>query len=259
MLAICNAATSGRRKKQIPVLYNHPQSKIEAAKCVSLKRDTGFQTGHSVKETQSSSAKDTNPSQTPSPTPVVVRMHKVVQQETGGPTSLGVTREEGFHLQLSSVVSSSLTKPVYSASTILHSKFASRHDASATSTAEADLGKTNHNDSVSQQQGIVKGTKTISFDHIFVGTDPHVLVEKNKSASEGLETVLTKPATGKGAIYIEKEIEFVEEEFNTSPDLSSLDDTKKEIKLKDLSKLVPNLEVDFIDLDSPEGDEPIII
>ncbi|GKA52615.1 hypothetical protein Tco_0745930 [Tanacetum coccineum] len=83
-------ATSGRRKKQIPVLYNHPQSKIEAAKCVSLKRDTGFQTGHSVKETQSSSAKDTNPSQPPSPTPMVVRMHKVVQQETGGPTSLGV-------------------------------------------------------------------------------------------------------------------------------------------------------------------------
>ncbi|GKF21310.1 hypothetical protein Tco_0069948, partial [Tanacetum coccineum] len=72
-------------------------------------------------------------------------------------------------------------------------------------------------------------------------------------------TVLTKPATGKGASYIEKEIEYAEEEFNTSPDLSSSDDTKKEIKLEDLSKLVPNLDVDFMDLDSPEGDEPIII
>nr|GEX03156.1 hypothetical protein [Tanacetum cinerariifolium] len=84
------------------------------------------------------------------------------------------------------------------------------------------------------------------------GTDPHVRLEKNKSTSEGLETVLTKPATGKGAIYIKNEIEFAEEEFNTSPDLSSLNDTKKEIKLEDLSKLVLNLEVDFIDLDSPE-------
>ncbi|GJU52722.1 reverse transcriptase domain-containing protein [Tanacetum coccineum] len=31
------------------------------------------------------------------------------------------------------------------------------------------------------------------------GNDPHVLVEKTKSASEGLETVLTQPTTGKGA------------------------------------------------------------
>ncbi|GKD11518.1 hypothetical protein Tco_1195925, partial [Tanacetum coccineum] len=183
-------AKSGRRKKQIPVLYNHPQSKIEAAKGVSSKGDTGSQTGHSVKETQSSSAKDTNQSQPPASTPVVAGMHKEVQQATGGPTSLGVTSEEGANPQLSSVVSASLTKPVYSASTILHSESASGHDASATSTAEADPGKTNPNDSVSQQQGIVKGTKTISFDHIFVGTDPHVLVEKTKSASEGLETVL---------------------------------------------------------------------
>ncbi|GKB00820.1 hypothetical protein Tco_0828864 [Tanacetum coccineum] len=34
-------AKSGRRKKQIPVLYTHHQSKIEAAKCVSSKGDTG--------------------------------------------------------------------------------------------------------------------------------------------------------------------------------------------------------------------------
>ncbi|GKE09129.1 hypothetical protein Tco_1412680 [Tanacetum coccineum] len=44
--------------------------------------------------------------------------------------------------------------------------------------------------------------------------------------------------TGKGASYIEKEIEYAAKEFNTSPDLSSSDDTKKEIKLEDLSKLV---------------------
>ncbi|GKD47111.1 hypothetical protein Tco_1271756, partial [Tanacetum coccineum] len=71
-------------------------------------------------------------------------------------------------------------------------------------------------------------------------------------------TVLTKPATRKGASYIEKEIEYAEEEFNTSPNLFSSDDTKKEIKLGDLSKMVPNLDVDFMDLDSPKDDQPII-
>ncbi|GJW70353.1 hypothetical protein Tco_0127270 [Tanacetum coccineum] len=91
------------------------------------------------------------------------------------------------------------------------------------------------------------------------GANPHVLGEKNKYASERLETVHTKPGTGKGASYVEKEITFAEDEFNTSPDLSSSDDAKKEIKLEDLSKLIPNVEVDFMDLDSPEDDEPIII
>ncbi|GKB59365.1 hypothetical protein Tco_0915551 [Tanacetum coccineum] len=75
------------------------------------------------------------------------------------------------------------------------------------------------------------------------------------SASEGLETVLTKPATRKGASHIEQQIE---EEFNTSPDLSSSDDAKKEIKLEDLSNLVQNVKADFMDLDLPE-DEPIIV
>ncbi|GJV40254.1 hypothetical protein Tco_1418694 [Tanacetum coccineum] len=92
-----------------------------------------------------------------------------VQQATGGPTYLGVASEEGASPQLSSVVSASLSKPIYSASTILHSEFASRHDASADSTVE------------------------------------------------------------------------------------------KEIKLGDLSKLVPNLDVDFMDLDSPENEHPIIV
>ncbi|GJT30508.1 hypothetical protein Tco_0910783 [Tanacetum coccineum] len=91
------------------------------------------------------------------------------------------------------------------------------------------------------------------------GTDPHVLVDKTKSASEGLDTIHIKPATGKGPIYIEKEIAFFEDEFNTSPDLSIFDDTKTKIKLEDLSKLVLNLEVNFMDLDSPKNDQPIIV
>ncbi|GJZ82529.1 hypothetical protein Tco_0647702 [Tanacetum coccineum] len=151
MLAICTA--------------DEP-SKIEATKGVSLKGDTGSHTDHSLKETQSSLAKDLNPSQLPSSTLVAVGMHKEAQQATSGPTSLGVTSEEGAHPQLSS-----------------------GH--------EVDLGKSDPYDSVSKQQ------------------------EKTKSASERLEIVLTKPATGKGASYIEKEIEYAKKEFNTSLDLSN--------------------------------------
>ncbi|GJU55190.1 hypothetical protein Tco_1228904 [Tanacetum coccineum] len=63
----------------------------------------------------------------------------------------------------------------------------------------------------------------------------------------------------KGAKSIEKEIEYAEEEFNTFPDLSSSDDAKKEIKLEDLSKLMQNVDVDFMDLDSLEDDQPHIV
>ncbi|GJY04890.1 hypothetical protein Tco_0370830 [Tanacetum coccineum] len=93
-------AKSRRRKKQNFVLYKHPQSKIEATKGVSLKGDTGSHIDHSLKETQSSLAKDLNPSQLPSSTLVAVGMHKEAQQATSGPTSLGVTSEEGAHPQL---------------------------------------------------------------------------------------------------------------------------------------------------------------
>nr|GEZ82379.1 hypothetical protein [Tanacetum cinerariifolium] len=78
---------------------------------------------------------------------------------------------------------------------------------------------------------------------------------QTKFASEGLETVLIKPATGKGASHIEQE---VEEEFNTSLDLFGSDDANKKIKLEDLSKLVQNMEANFMDIDSPD-DEPIIV
>ncbi|GJU60983.1 hypothetical protein Tco_1238749 [Tanacetum coccineum] len=44
-----------------------------------------------------------------------------------------------------------------------------------------------------------------------------------------------------------------------SPDLSSSVDTQKDIKLEDLSKMVQDVDFDFMDLDSPKDDEPIII
>ncbi|GJY54259.1 hypothetical protein Tco_0445923 [Tanacetum coccineum] len=86
------------------------------------------------------------------------------------------------------------------ASIIVQSESALGHDASADSTAEADLGKSAPNDLLSQQQ----------------------------------------------------------DAFETSLDLSISDDATKKIKLEDLSKLVKDMDVDFMDLDSLEDDKPII-
>ncbi|GJR77482.1 hypothetical protein Tco_0089847 [Tanacetum coccineum] len=68
-----------------------------------------------------------------------------------------------------------------------------------------------------------------------------------------------EPETKKDASNAEREVSYGDDEFNTSPDLSSSDDAKKEIKLEDLSKLILNVEVDFMNIDSPEDDTPIII
>ncbi|GJR68897.1 hypothetical protein Tco_0014962 [Tanacetum coccineum] len=254
-------AKSRRRKKQIPFLYNHPQSKIETAKGVSsTKGDTSSQTGHSVKETQSSLAKDTNQSQPPVSIGVVAGMHKEVQQATSGPTSLGVTSEEGAHPQLSSGMSASIhIKPIYSTSTIIHYESASSDDALVDFTVEVDLSKYAPNDSISKQQGMDKGTQNYSLDNIFAETNPSVLIDKTKSAGDGLKTAHTETCTNLETSKAEKEVSLGDDEFNTSPNLSSSNDAKTKIKLEDLSKLVQNVYIDFMDLDSPKDDEPIIV
>ncbi|GKF78120.1 hypothetical protein Tco_0230590, partial [Tanacetum coccineum] len=136
------------------------------------------------------------------------RMHKVDQQASGDLTSLGVTSEARANPQLSSGMSAfNLNKPISSASFIVHSMSASGCDASADSTAEADPGLSAPSDFVPQQHGINKGTKNTSYDHLSAGTDPHVHVDKTKSVSEGLETVLTEPITGKEASSITRQVE----------------------------------------------------
>ncbi|GJY70088.1 hypothetical protein Tco_0473070 [Tanacetum coccineum] len=157
------------------------------------------------------------------------------------------------------VTKASTTKHVYSTSTILHSEYASGHDALADSTAEADPGKSAPNDSVSQQQGIEKGTQNYLFDHFIAGTNLSVLVDKTKSVGDGLKTGHTITGTDKDTSNAEKEVSFDQDEFNTFPDLSNSDDATKEIKLEDLSKLVKNVDADFMDLDSPDDDGPIIV
>ncbi|GJW79788.1 hypothetical protein Tco_0143763, partial [Tanacetum coccineum] len=88
-------------------------------------------------------------------------------------------------------------------------------------------------------------------------TNPNVLVDKTKSTRDGLETIHTKTGTDKEASRAEKEAIFDQDEFKTSPKLTSYEDAK-EIKIKDLSKLVKDVGIDLIDLDSLEDDTPFI-
>ncbi|GJS06386.1 retrovirus-related pol polyprotein from transposon TNT 1-94 [Tanacetum coccineum] len=79
----------------------------------------------------------------------------------------------------------------------LHSKSASRHDALADSIAKADPGLSAPNNSISSEQDIVEGTKNHSFDHIFAGSNPSVLVDKTKSTGDGLKTAHTNSGASK--------------------------------------------------------------
>ncbi|GJV88219.1 hypothetical protein Tco_1532157 [Tanacetum coccineum] len=58
-------------------------------------------------------------------------------------------------------------------------------DALVDSTAEADPGLSAPNDSIPQQQNMDEGTKNTSYDHIFAGTDPHVLADQIQYVREG--------------------------------------------------------------------------
>ncbi|GJS62484.1 hypothetical protein Tco_0657268, partial [Tanacetum coccineum] len=116
-------AKQGLKRKQTSTKHTS-KSKTKATEGGSSKIPTGSKIGHLAQETQSSSALDTNSSQPPAPTLVVADMHKEDQQAAGGPTSLGVTSEDGANPQLSSGC-----------------------NASAYSTAEADPGISAPNDS----------------------------------------------------------------------------------------------------------------
>ncbi|GKB30838.1 hypothetical protein Tco_0870239 [Tanacetum coccineum] len=177
-----------RQKKHSTSSKQPYMSNKEATKGGSSKAPTSSKTIHSKKRKESSSAMDSNPSQPLVSTPVDTGMHKEDQQAT--------------------------------ASFIIHSKSASGVDASVVSTAEVDPGKSSSSNFIPQQQGMNEGTKNTSYDHLFVGTDPHVLGDKTQSVEE--------------------------------------DEASRTIKLEDLVKLVSSVQPSFKDLDSPE-DDPIII
>ncbi|GKC38127.1 hypothetical protein Tco_1050511 [Tanacetum coccineum] len=163
----------------------------------SSKEAIGSQTSHSIKETQSSSTKDSNPSQPPSSTHVVDGIHKEALKATSSPTSLGVTSGVKANPQHISVVSASTINHVYSVSSILHAESASRHDALTYSIAEADPRKSAPNDSISQQQ------------------------EKTKYVGDGLKTAHTITGSDKDTSNAKKEVKDVDVYFL---DLDSLED-----------------------------------
>ncbi|GJZ32167.1 hypothetical protein Tco_0577603 [Tanacetum coccineum] len=166
----------------------------------------------SDKETKSSSTKDKSPSHPSGSTPVVPEMHKEKQQAAGDPASLGATSEE-------------------------RSLGATRCDASADSTAEADPGKSAPNDSIPHQQGMDEGTKNYAPGHIFARTNLSFLVDQTKSTEDGLKTTHTNLGTNEESRY---------------------DEISKKIKLEDLSDLMKDTRFAFFTPDSPQ-DEHIIV
>ncbi|GKC73481.1 hypothetical protein Tco_1119364, partial [Tanacetum coccineum] len=82
-----------------------------------------------------------------------------------------------------------------------------------------------------------EGTKNYSFDHIFVGSNPSVLVDKIKSVGDGLKTSHTNSGANKE---------------------SKADDILLKVKLKDLSDILKDTRSAFFTLDS-SPDEPIIV
>ncbi|GJY61525.1 hypothetical protein Tco_0462182 [Tanacetum coccineum] len=201
--AICNIDVPVESKA--PTTSLKTEMKTEASKS---------KTGQSDKETQSSLAKDKSPRHPSAFTPVVDEMHKEAQQAASGPTSLGATSEEGTHPQLSSGC-----------------------DALADFTAKANPGIPAPNDFITEQQGMDERTQNYSRDHIFVGTNPSVLVDKTKSTGDGLKTTHTDLGT--------------KEE-------SRSDEILKKIKLEDLSNLMQDTRSAFLTYDSLQ-DESIIV
>nr|GEY30471.1 hypothetical protein [Tanacetum cinerariifolium] len=210
----------------------------------------------SMSSKEETKAIDSNPSRPLVSTHVDTKMHKEDQQATGGPTSLGVTSEERANPQLSSGMSAlNLNNPIFSASFIIHSESASRHNVLVDFTTEADPGLSAPNDSIPPQQGMDEGTKNTSCDHISVGTDPYVLADQTKSVSKGLETVLTQTTTEKGASSTTTHGD--KEEASTAI-YGDKEEASSTIKLEDPAKLVSQIQPSFQDLDSPKDDHVII-
>nr|GEW97100.1 hypothetical protein [Tanacetum cinerariifolium] len=175
------------------------------------------------------------------------RLYKEVQQAASGPNFFRGTGEERANPQLSSGMSASnKSMPIYSASFIIHSKSASGHDASADSTAKADPGTTVLNDSLPPQQESHNDNfgpccfYLVSFMFCLYQLKYNSQQKPNLLVM-GWKLSLLNPKSGTtGSVKESEEIQF------------------GEIKLKDLARLVPNVQTDFIDLDSLE-DDPIIV
>nr|GEW95800.1 retrovirus-related Pol polyprotein from transposon TNT 1-94 [Tanacetum cinerariifolium] len=106
-----NPRAKPRHKKHSTSSKQLYVSSKEATKGGSSKALTSSKISHSKKRKESSSAMDSNPSQPLVSILVDTRMHIKDQQETGGPTSLGVTSEARTNPQLGSAVSTAEANP----------------------------------------------------------------------------------------------------------------------------------------------------
>ncbi|GJT02599.1 hypothetical protein Tco_0823768 [Tanacetum coccineum] len=184
----------------VPVESQVPKTSSKVKKKVSKGKKLGARSG--LKRKQSS--KHTNPSQPSVSIPVDTDLHKEDQQAAGGPTSLGDTSKEGAHPHLSSGSrSGAALNPIRLLIIVSNGSMTDL-------LLLADLGS---------------------------WTNPIILVDKTKSAGDGLKTT----HTGLG----------INEESNSAK-------ISKTIKLEDLSKMMKDVQTDFMDLDSPE-DEPIFV
>ncbi|GKA00191.1 hypothetical protein Tco_0672741 [Tanacetum coccineum] len=210
MLAICNANETVAFKAPKPsfIAERVPQG-------TKARAQPGHKKQSSSKQTFVSSKEATKGGSSKAPTGFKTG-HSKKRKESSSAMDSNLSQPP-----ISILVDPGMQKKDHQATGGLTSLGVTRNDALAVSTAEADLGNS------------------------APSTDPHVLADQTKSVSEGLDTVLTQPLTGKGASSIAKKVE--EEEASST------------IKLEDLAKLVSNVQPCFKDLDSPKYDPVIII
>ncbi|GJW10239.1 hypothetical protein Tco_1576066 [Tanacetum coccineum] len=238
---------------------------------------------------------DINPSQPPASTLVVVGLHKEDHQATSGPTSLGVTSEGGANPQLSSAKSkvgadSGLSAPKDSISQTTRNdegpnKLSPDHISAGVNFIDLDSQADDHILFINESEGekedeeihATKHTETEATLAFQPPSSRKLEFEKNKAEDE-VALLSAQPSFPNVAQLTELPIKSLKPKFskilsardfsNSLPTklkelpskLNELTDiSKKEIKLEDLSKLVQNVDTDFMDMDSPEDDEPIIV
>ncbi|GJY97967.1 hypothetical protein Tco_0514877 [Tanacetum coccineum] len=133
IMAICNAY--GPQDEQAPTTTHQTRGLVFEGSSSRAK------TNHMKRSKKSSQEKEKNPIQPSVSTLMVTEMHKEASQATIDQTSLGTNSKERANPQLISDVSELNTNPMDKHSLIVHSKSASRGDASASLTTRVDLEK----------------------------------------------------------------------------------------------------------------------
>nr|GEU47622.1 hypothetical protein [Tanacetum cinerariifolium] len=190
--------SKNRRRNSIHKHNKHSLSKLEAPIFGPLSKEASeAQKGQSKNRKKSITTKDNIPSQPLASIPMVAKIHKEAMQATSCQTSLGDTREVQADPQLSNVVSTSLTEPVYLASTLVHSKSASGRNTLAAFTTKVDPNQSNHKDSLPQQQDKTKSAEDGLYGMYSPEDDQLIQVSSEEDANiktETKDTSVPKPS-----------------------------------------------------------------